>query len=539
MTDSSQSLRAKRQLIESALGSFADVGFEKTTMRTIAERANVPLGTCHRLFPRKTDFVVALYNRITDDVEAVLVDLPDGSIGTRFAFIMRAKLTAIRPHRTTLTSLLATLFQTSTNVGVFSTGTDVVRSRMLSVFGAVVAGATDSPERATTETLTRQLYAVHLLILLTWLQDVSGEGAATLDTLDAFAAMIDMGASMVQAGIGVDLMRRLDTSLGFLSGRALDRSSGAVDTIARRILRDRRLDEAGHSCGLEPCKLCLALLRPRLEYFMTRDASIQFAIAGFPAKSPNLSVVLGELPDLGEELGLRNLQALCDDIATLYAPGANVVICSDGHVFADIVGVSDAAVDSYGEALQAASQALPAPALYFFDLLDASSEQSEPERRTALLARYAADTATIKERAAREPSHRRQLDGMQRFLFEDLVAVAKQDGTAVSRTQLRKRAGDVALEVVRRSDAWSRIIADCFPAAVRLSIHPQPAHGSKIGYSLTAAADNWMTPWHGVAVLTGDGFTLMKRHEAEQLGARLVMANGRPSHFELVETNGN
>ena len=45
-----------------------------------------------------------------------------------------------------------------------------------------------------------------------------------------------------------------------------------------------------------------------------------------------------------------------------------------------------------------------------------------------------------------------------------------------------------------------------------------------------------MTPWHGVAVKTEEGFTLLKRQEAIELGARLMYSkNGRPSHYELLE----
>lgn len=43
-----------------------------------------------------------------------------------------------------------------------------------------------------------------------------------------------------------------------------------------------------------------------------------------------------------------------------------------------------------------------------------------------------------------------------------------------------------------------------------------------------------MTPWHGVAVESENGYVLMKRAKAEALGAKLIYAaNGRPSHFSL------
>ncbi len=46
-------------------------------------------------------------------------------------------------------------------------------------------------------------------------------------------------------------------------------------------------------------------------------------------------------------------------------------------------------------------------------------------------------------------------------------------------------------------------------------------------------AENWMTPWHGVAVDVGGSFVLLKRAQAEELGAQLVYRENQPSHYEL------
>jgi len=119
------------------------------------------------------------------------------------------------------------------------------------------------------------------------------------------------------------------------------------------------------------------------------------------------------------------------------------------------------------------------------------------------------------------------LDGLQRFLFEDRLGVDRR-----SRTQIRKSAGADAVELLRRSRAWGRLVAFQFPDAVRLSIHPQPAISDKLGIHLVPTQDAWLPPWHGVALLGEDGFELVKRVDAEAAGARRVEVDGRPSHFE-------
>jgi pyoverdine/dityrosine biosynthesis protein Dit1 len=86
--------------------------------------------------------------------------------------------------------------------------------------------------------------------------------------------------------------------------------------------------------------------------------------------------------------------------------------------------------------------------------------------------------------------------------------------------------------VIQRSKAWGELVETKFPNAVRLSIHPQSCGDKKMGIRLIEP-DNWLTPWHGVAVEVDGRFMLLKRAQAEELGADLVHWDGRPSHFVL------
>lgn len=96
---------------------------------------------------------------------------------------------------------------------------------------------------------------------------------------------------------------------------------------------------------------------------------------------------------------------------------------------------------------------------------------------------------------------------------------------------LQRECRERAYGVIQRSRAWGRLIAERFPEAVRLSIHPQPCGSDKLSINLLEASDNWITPWHGTAVDVGGRFVLMKRYQAEASGADLIYLHGRPSHY--------
>ncbi|WP_280455330.1 L-tyrosine/L-tryptophan isonitrile synthase family protein, partial [Nocardia brasiliensis] len=129
------------------------------------------------------------------------------------------------------------------------------------------------------------------------------------------------------------------------------------------------------------------------------------------------------------------------------------------------------------------------------------------------------------------PAARRMFNGIHRFVTEDDAVLYAE----LSATRRRNQAKQTAYEVVQRSQAWSRLVGEVFPAAVRLSIHPQDHHSSKIGFHLLRTVDGWLTPWHGVVLDDGVRHVLVKRARAEELGGRLVWRNSRPSHFVIDE----
>ena len=234
----------------------------------------------------------------------------------------------------------------------------------------------------------------------------------------------------------------------------------------------------------------------------------------------------GALPDLAEQRAVERLSELLNSIAEAWKPGAQLTLCSDGHVFADLVGVADADVDRYRETLVAL---IDDPRIAWFDLTTAFNEARPAAMRKLLMERYGEDDVAFRARAAKSPLLGTQLDGIHRFLFEDEVVLRPE----LTRSQAKKQTRERAYEVVRRSEAWGALVGAVFPEALRLSIHPQPDPSTKIGVNLLGVRDAWLTPWHASAVVNRTGTTLMHRAEAEALGAVIVQENGRPSHLEL------
>jgi pyoverdine/dityrosine biosynthesis protein Dit1 len=301
--------------------------------------------------------------------------------------------------------------------------------------------------------------------------------------------------------------------------------------VLRCVLEARRALPADPCLG-RPCPRCLAPHAERARHFTARGEPVHFVLPAFPAKSPNPRNVLGTLPDMAERVALRCLRQFCEDVRRVYPPGARITICADGRVFTDLVRLRDEDVTAYTQEIRALSAELGAGDLDLFDLDEAFGARDFGGLRRQLLEQHALPLEEIRRRVKAEPGSLHAFNGIARFLLEDRVVLEPEK----SRTALRNACKDLSYQVIQRSLAWGQLIKGRYPRAVRLSIHPQPCHSEKISIYLIPTRDNWLTPWHGVAVDAGGSFVLMKRHQAEGLGAALVHQGGRPSHFVLPTT---
>ncbi|MGW1076005.1 L-tyrosine/L-tryptophan isonitrile synthase family protein [Streptomyces sp. NPDC002537] len=308
---------------------------------------------------------------------------------------------------------------------------------------------------------------------------------------------------------------------------APDIELAAVEVIREVLVHQRRLREGG--CAGRVCLRCLRHHLDAVRGAMESGRRIEFVLPAFPVKSPNPAKVSGPLPDMAEELALRFLDELCGRIAEVHPPGAVITICSDGRVFNDLLGVGDENVTGYARALDAMITRIGATHLEQFALDDVYRGAGHEDMRAMLTAGYAPPLDELRAEVRAGGAPLAMYRGITRFMLEDLSG-PHWTGT---RSALQRKCRDLAYRVIQRSRAWGNLLDELFPAAVRLSIHPQPCSTDKIGILLADTPDAWLTPWHSVAVETGGRFTLMKRAEALAAGALPVFRAGRVTHYVL------
>jgi AcrR family transcriptional regulator len=319
-TTSSPFFSVRRHLLDTGLQLLETQGFEAVSMADIALAVGQPLGEVYRFFGSKNDFVLGLYQRIHDDLEAYVPDLPTGPLAVRFQALVRVKLSLLVPYHRLLRSQMAALLNAEVPSGVLSPETENIRLRGLALFELVVHGATDAPAESLAPQLAQALYAAHWGILGLRLLDRSAAGQATDELLELLSAGLALATPQLSTLLGPLLLGQVGDAVGqFLQ------VSPAVDfevarRVAKLILLHRKVLRTSPDDDPTPDEQSIALQLPKLHYYISQELPIHLILPAFPAKSPNRQKVLGPLPDLGEEIALTFLQSLCDDIRQVYAP---------------------------------------------------------------------------------------------------------------------------------------------------------------------------------------------------------------------------
>lgn len=298
-------------------------------------------------------------------------------------------------------------------------------------------------------------------------------------------------------------------------------------TLAKKIISRLSKHKRSLCCKSHAYNKCLQVHLLKIKKLIAEKKIISFVLPAFPAKSANRNKTFSISPDKGELLSLQFLNQLCESVKQFHLPGAEIIICSDGRVFNDLVQVRDEAVDIYGREIKNIIDEKGLTNIRLFSLDDYYKKISYTSMREHLVADFAESSASLKLKIKHDEIALKQFNGIHRFIYEDTMMQFPQ----VSKNKVRKIAKEITYQVVQRSNAWSMLVGKIFPHSIRLSIHPQLCGSHKIGIMLLKSNDLWATPWHRVVLYDGKEHSLVKKIDAENLGATPVFIHHKFSHY--------
>ncbi len=268
------------------------------------------------------------------------------------------------------------------------------------------------------------------------------------------------------------------------------------------------------------------VLTEKIDSFIRNGKAIEFSMLGYPHKSMNYrDKVLGDIPDLGEQVSMDNFSDFAADIQKIYNEGIHLNIISDGYAFNDLMGVFDNTVRRYGEIVNDMSPR----AVSNYSLLDFYPNAGRlNDIREKLDKQWGISEVELDRRILTDNDVQILYRGMIHFMEED-IAIRSYD----SKNQLHKAAKKLARQMMLRNEAFSSLVQSEFSHAIRLSMHKSENNGKKFSFNLyPPGTQSFTSPWHSAIAIDEDGnMETIHKKDAILKGYDLIYKDGKPNHF--------
>ena len=180
-------------ILDTALDLLAERGYEKTTMRAIAENAGVSLGNAYHYFKSKEHLIQAFYHRTHEEhlaaAESVLGREKD--LKARLLAILRLKIQTLEPYHEFAGVLFKTAADPHSPLNPFGHDAAPVRRDSIQLFEMLVSDAKRRLPADLKAELPYLLWLYHMGIILFWIHDQSPKRRRTYHVIDRTVDLID------------------------------------------------------------------------------------------------------------------------------------------------------------------------------------------------------------------------------------------------------------------------------------------------------------------------------------------------------------
>jgi AcrR family transcriptional regulator len=179
----------KRKILEVSLQLFQKQGFGRTTMRDIARKSGIALGTTYNYFPTKEHLALYFFEQALDHVmERYRKEEPAGApLEERIFLLLSLELEEIAPYEEFLHLLVTHAVVPSSRLHPFSLDSQRLKHRYLEFIGRILEEARDRGDfqvAGMESMILSAFWVFHLGIMMFWLNDESRKKEDTFILLD-------------------------------------------------------------------------------------------------------------------------------------------------------------------------------------------------------------------------------------------------------------------------------------------------------------------------------------------------------------------
>ncbi|MFF8385870.1 TetR/AcrR family transcriptional regulator [Streptomyces kanasensis] len=173
-----KSEQTRTLILETALRLFQERGYDKTTMRAIAQEAGVSVGNAYYYFASKEHLVQGFYDRIAAEHAAAVRPVLDGDrdLAARIRGSLLTWLDVAEPYHRFAAQFFKNAADPESPLSPFSPDSVDARRAAISIHEEVLHGSDTKTAPELTELLPHLMWLMHMGLVLFWVYDRS-EGA--------------------------------------------------------------------------------------------------------------------------------------------------------------------------------------------------------------------------------------------------------------------------------------------------------------------------------------------------------------------------
>src|SRR2546423_687270 len=185
--------QTRQLVVDTAVRLFREHGYDRTTMRGIAQAAGLSVGNAYYYFPSKEHLVQEFYARIMDEHRAALQPLL--STRTQFAERLHAAyrtgVDVMSPYHAFAGRFFRIAADPASPMSPFSTESAPARERSVALFRDLVTGSETTIDPQLREDLPELLWLLHMGLTLFWVHDRSPGQEKTRLLIDRAVPLVD------------------------------------------------------------------------------------------------------------------------------------------------------------------------------------------------------------------------------------------------------------------------------------------------------------------------------------------------------------
>lgn len=174
---SAKAEQTRQSIIDAAMRLFRTKGYEKATMRAIADEAGVSIGNAYYYFSSKEQLIQAYYGQIYVEHSAVAEQVlaESTSFADRFTGVLLAWVDVAEPYHEFAGQFFKTAAEPTSPLSPFSSDSEATRLAAIELHQRLVEGSDLKLAKALRAELPELLWLAQMGVVLFWVHD-SSEG---------------------------------------------------------------------------------------------------------------------------------------------------------------------------------------------------------------------------------------------------------------------------------------------------------------------------------------------------------------------------